>query len=58
MLIEVDESKLDSMLFSVTHEIDILRERGMTDNHPTISILLDVLDVCAPEEIKAEYKHG
>ena len=58
MLIEIDESKLDSMLFSVTHEIDTLREYGMTDNHQTISILLDVLDVCAPEDIKAEYKRG
>ena len=50
MLIRVDENKLDSMLFSVNNEIEIIRESGMTDNHPIISILLDVLAVYNPDE--------
>jgi len=48
MLIKVDENKLDRMLFSVTNEIEIIREAGMIDKHPIISILLDVLDVYNP----------
>ena len=48
--IEVDENKLDSMLFGVNNEIEIIRESGMTDNHPIISILLDVLAVYNPDD--------